>query len=55
MRGIQALFVTRHDEVEKKHRKWVDSITEAWAMDDAEALSGGHTGTGSYVRGDDYP
>lgn len=31
MRGIQALFV-RRDEVEEA-RKWVDSITEAWAMD----------------------
>jgi glucose-6-phosphate 1-dehydrogenase len=31
MRGIQALFV-RRDEVEEAW-KWVDSITEAWAMD----------------------
>ena len=31
MRGIQALFV-RRDEVEQAW-KWVDSITEAWAMD----------------------
>ncbi len=31
MRGIQALFV-RRDEVEEAS-KWVDSITEAWAMD----------------------
>lgn len=30
MRGIQALFV-RRDEVEEAW-KWVDSITEAWAM-----------------------
>lgn len=31
MRGIQAPFV-RRDEVEEAW-KWVDSITEAWAMD----------------------
>ncbi len=40
MRGvIQALFVA-NDEVEEA-RKWVDSITEAWAMDnDRNAQAG---------------
>ncbi|MGP1955004.1 MAG: glucose-6-phosphate dehydrogenase, partial [Arsenophonus sp. NC-QC1-MAG3] len=32
MRGIQALFV-RRDEVEEAW-KWVDSIMNAWAIDD---------------------
>lgn len=53
MRGIQALFV-RRDEVEEAW-KWVDSITEAWAMDnDAPKPYQAGTVIGS-VRGDDYP
>ncbi len=54
MRGIQALFV-RRDEVEEA-RKWVDSITEAWAMDNdaPKPYQAGTRGT-RCLGGDDYP
>lgn len=53
MRGIQALFV-RRDEVEEAW-KWVDSITEAWAMDnDAPKPYQAEPGD-RCLGGDDYP
>ncbi len=54
MRGIQALFV-RRDEVEEAW-KWVDSITEAWAMDNdaPKPYQAGTSGPGC-LGGDDYP